>query len=65
MKDRRDETNLERLLRLLGDKLWHSGEELAVKVSWRFGATIHEARGKGYAIERRRAGHNQYEYRLP
>jgi biotin operon repressor len=60
----RDESNLTRLLKLLDDKAWHSGEELAAKVGWRFGATIHEARGKGYRIEKRRTGHNQYEYQL-
>ncbi len=62
--ENRDQSNLNRLLRLLSDKLWHSGEELAARVSWRFGATVHEARGKGYPIEKRRIGHNQYEYRL-
>ena len=57
-------TNLQRLIDLLKDKLWHPAEELAQEVSWRFGATVHEARKKGYRIEKRRIAHNQYEYRL-
>lgn len=58
-------TNLIRLISLLKDGLWHPAEELAQKVSWRFGATIHEARKKGHQIEKRKIAHNQYEYRLP
>lgn len=57
-------TNLQRLLATLTDGLWHSGEELTKQVSWRFGATVHEARKKGYLIEKRRIEHNRYEYRL-
>lgn len=37
-------TNLERLIEVLRDGKWHSGDELAIKVSWRFGHTVFEAR---------------------
>ncbi|MEM8640382.1 MAG: hypothetical protein AAGG51_16435 [Cyanobacteria bacterium P01_G01_bin.54] len=57
--------SLSRLIALLKDGLWHPAEELAQKVSWRFGAAIHVARRKGYGIETRKVAHNQYEYRLP
>ena len=59
------ETNLQRLLITLRDGFWHSAEELAQEVSWRFGATVHEVRRKGYLIEKRRVAHNCYEYRHP
>jgi biotin operon repressor len=59
------QTNLVRLINLLKDGSWHPAEDLAHEVSWRFGATIHEARQKGYQIETRRISHNQHEYRLP
>jgi hypothetical protein len=54
---------LELLLEVLADYEWHWGEELAVTVSWRFGATIKEARNKGYEIETERVG-IQSRYRL-
>ena len=58
-------TNLEKLLRVLGDYLWHSSDELADKVSHRFGDTIHKARKKGYVIEERRINHShKHEYRM-
>lgn len=57
-------TNLKKLLEVLHDHLWHSSDELADKVTWRFGHTIHEARKKGYSIEARKIRHNQYEYRM-
>ncbi|KKD39754.1 hypothetical protein [Limnoraphis robusta] len=57
-------TNLEKLLAVLRDHQWHSADELAGKVSWRFGHTVYEARKKGYEIQKRKVGHNQYEYRL-
>jgi hypothetical protein len=44
-------TNLERLIAVLKDGQWHSSDELANKVSWRFGHTVFEARKKGYSIE--------------
>lgn len=57
-------TNLERLIAVLKDGQWHLSDELAVKVSWRFGHTVFEARKKGYSIEKRKVAHNRYEYRL-
>lgn len=57
------ETNLQKLLKLLGDGNWHTSEELS-KITWRFGHTIHEARKKGYQIEKHQVGHNQFQYRL-
>jgi biotin operon repressor len=57
-------SNLQRLLDLMKDDLWHPAEQLAQEVSWRFGATVHEARNKGYQIEKRKTAHNRYEYRL-
>jgi hypothetical protein len=59
----KSETNLQKLLKLLGDGEWHTSEELS-KITWRFGHTIHEGRNKGYPIEKRKIGHNQFEYRL-
>lgn len=56
--------NLKKLLLILKDGKWHSGRELAIKVSWRFGHTVYEGRRKGYPIEMRKIGHNQFEYRL-
>ncbi|NET32734.1 MAG: nucleotidyltransferase domain-containing protein [Cyanothece sp. SIO1E1] len=53
-----------RLIDLLQDHKWHSSDEIASKVSWRFGATIHEARRKGYVIDTRKVANDQYEYRL-
>lgn len=57
-------SNLKRLLSILKDGHWHSSDELAAKVSWRFGHTVYEARKKGYSIELRKVAHNQFEYRL-
>ena len=56
-------TNLQKLLKLLGDGEWHTTEELS-QITWRFGHTIHEARNKGYLIEKRKISHNQFQYRL-
>ena len=56
-------TKLTLLLALLSDHDWHWGEELANKVSWRFGATIKEARDKGYPIRRDPVG-KKHRYRL-
>ena len=58
-------TNLQRLIVLLRDRQWHSSKELAVKVSWRFGHTVFEARKKGYPIEIRKVDRNEFEYRMP
>ncbi|NDJ19038.1 hypothetical protein [Myxacorys almedinensis] len=49
-------TKLELLRELLSDATWHWGDELAVKVGHRFGATIKLARDKGYLIETNRVG---------
>jgi hypothetical protein len=57
-------TNLEKLLIVLKDGQWHPSDELAMKVSWRFGHTVYEARHKGYAIDKRKVAHNQFEYRM-
>jgi len=55
-------TNLQKLLQLLRDGQWHRAEELAWYVSHRFGHTIHDARNKGYDIQKRLVAHNVYEY---
>ncbi|MBW4554442.1 MAG: hypothetical protein KME59_00600 [Trichormus sp. ATA11-4-KO1] len=57
-------TNLEKLIVLLKDGKWHSSDELAAKVSFRFGHTVFEARKKGYFVETRQVAHNQFQYRL-
>jgi hypothetical protein len=56
-------TKLDLLLTALADLDWHWGEELAVEVGWRFGATVKEARNKGYSIKTERVG-VQSRYRL-
>ncbi len=56
-------SNFERLITILKDGQWHSSEELAAKVSWRFGHTVFEARKKGFSIEKRKVAHNRFEYR--
>jgi len=58
------QTQLSKLLQILSDGLWHSGEELATEVGWRFGAVVHQARNKGFDIETSMLGHKQYQYRL-
>jgi hypothetical protein len=58
-----DKRKLELLLEVLADKAWHRGDELAVRVGWRFGATVKEARNKGYSIETTHQG-KKYQYRL-
>ena len=58
-----NKTKVELLLETLADGEWHWSEELASKVSWRFGATIKEARDKGHLIETGSLG-KQYRYRL-
>jgi biotin operon repressor len=49
-------TKLDLLLSVLADFDWHWGDELAVKVSLSFNATIKEARNKGYEIKTERVG---------
>jgi hypothetical protein len=58
------QTNLQKLLAVLADGRWHSADELAYKVSFRFGHTIFEAREKDYPVEKRKISHNRYEYRM-
>lgn len=57
-------TNLEKLITILKDGNWHSSDELARDVSFRFGDTVFKARKKGYLIDKRQVAHNQFEYRL-
>lgn len=56
-------TKVDLLLDVLSDRQWHWNDELASKVSWRFGATIKEARDKGHQIETDRDG-RKWRYRL-
>lgn len=56
-------TKVELLLDLLSDHDWHWNDELAEKVSWRFGATIKEARDQGHSIDTDRDG-RKWRYRL-
>jgi hypothetical protein len=56
-------TKLELLLAALSDGDWHWGDELANRVSWRFGATVHIARKKGYLIDQEQIG-RAHRYRL-
>lgn len=55
--------SLTRLLELLKDAQWHSSEEIANKVSFRFGHAIYQARKQGNIIEARRELNKQYQYR--
>ncbi len=57
-------TNLKKLIAILKDGNWHSSDELAANVSFRFGHTVFEARKKGYVVEKRPIAHNQFQYRL-
>ncbi|QIR37226.1 hypothetical protein HCG51_11215 [Tolypothrix sp. PCC 7910] len=57
-------TNLEKLIAILKDGKWHSSDELAAKVSFRFGDTVFKARNKGYFVEKQQVAHNKFEYRL-
>lgn len=56
-------TKVDVLLDLLCDHQWHWGEELAIQVGWRFGATIKEARSRQHLIETDRVG-PKWRYRL-
>jgi biotin operon repressor len=59
----RKKTKLELLIEALSDGNWHWGDELAIKVSHRFGATIKDARGKGYRLQTDRVG-LRHRYRI-
>jgi hypothetical protein len=52
------------LIELMSDYQWHSSQELADKISFRFGDAIYRARKSGYEIEKNRLKNNEYEYRL-
>ena len=56
-------TNLEKLIAILKDGKWHSSDELAANVSFRFGHTVFEARKKGYLVEKRQVANKLFEYR--
>jgi hypothetical protein len=56
-------TKMDLLLSVLSDGDWHWGDELATKVSWRFGAAIGEARKRGNEIQTDRIG-LKHRYRL-
>jgi predicted nucleotidyltransferase/biotin operon repressor len=56
-------TKLEQLISLLSDGEWHSSQEIAEKVSWRFSSAVHAARKQGYQIEKYQNG-NYFEYRI-
>ena len=57
-------TKLELLLEALSDGNWHWSDELVIKVGHRFGATIKDARDKGYPIQSKRDG-IPWRYCLP
>lgn len=59
---KQQKTKVELLLELLSDAHWHEGDELANKVSWRFGDTVHKARKQGYDIKRQQEG-SKHKYR--
>lgn len=59
----RKKTKVTLLIDVLSDNEWHWGDELASKVGWRFGATVKEARDRGYPIETDRQG-PKWRYRL-
>ncbi|MGK7934629.1 MAG: nucleotidyltransferase domain-containing protein [Xenococcaceae cyanobacterium] len=57
--------NIDNLITLLNDGQWHSSNELAAKVSYRFAHTVYQARKQGYCIETRKIKNlNYYEYRI-
>lgn len=59
-------TKLDLLLEVLSDGNWHWGDKLAIKVGHRFGATIKDARNKGYLIKTERVGlKNRYRMLKP
>lgn len=63
-------TKSERTMDILKDGKWHSGRELALKVSHRFGSTLHILKTSGVAKWEKRLdparpeGEVWYEYRL-
>ncbi|NJL00730.1 MAG: hypothetical protein HC910_09250 [Spirulinaceae cyanobacterium SM2_1_0] len=61
---KKKKTKVDLLIALLRDGRWHSADELAYQISFRFGDAIFKARAKGYSIEMRSVSHNHNEYRL-
>ncbi|WP_019503798.1 hypothetical protein [Pleurocapsa sp. PCC 7319] len=63
---KRKKTKVELLLEVLADGKWHWGEELAIKVGYRFGDAVYKARHDlNLEIKRVRIGlQNQY-YLVP
>lgn len=57
-------TQLKELSSLLSDGQWHSSQELAEKMSWRFGSAIYQLRKQGYQIEKHRTSDSNFSYRL-
>ena len=61
---KRKKTKVELLLEVLADGNWHWGEELAIKVGYRFGDPIYKARHRlNCQIEKARIG-LKHKYRL-
>ncbi len=56
-------TKVELLVEVLSDYEWHWGDELAVRIGWRFGDAVSKAREKGYPIITERVG-LKHRYRL-
>lgn len=62
---KRKKTKVELLIEVLRDGAWHLGDELAVKVGYRFGDAVKKARILGYEIQTDWAGVGQkHKYRL-
>jgi len=60
------ETNVDKLLRILGDERWHSTSELVARVSHSFSHSKFRLVKYGYPVEKRKHPHKsrQYQYRL-
>ncbi len=57
-------TKVDLLIEVLSDGEWHHSDELATKVSHRFGDAKHKAVKQGYPVERKDVGKDHW-YRLP
>ena len=65
--DRRSpETNVDKLLRILGDERWHSTAELVSRVGHTFAHAKFKAMRYGYPVEKRKHPQKsrQYQYRI-
>lgn len=60
---KKNETQLEKLLRLLSDHEWHWTDELIAEVGHRFSVSVQSAKEKGHKIKREQEG-RQHRYRL-